>query len=178
VEDAGPRRAAHNGLMSKRAPHEAHLALQRLLSEVFNGPAPDAAFVLNRGDRGLLASLAVLTAEAASACPDGRSSIAAHVHHLWYGFHLLNRWAAGEDPWDDADYAASWRRQEVTADEWHALQEKLAGEAETWVATAGEPREWDRDGWANALSSVVHLAYHLGAIRQLEPATSGPPARD
>jgi hypothetical protein len=29
----------------------------RLLSELLEGPAPDAAFMLNRGDRGLFASM-------------------------------------------------------------------------------------------------------------------------
>jgi hypothetical protein len=28
------------------------------------------------------------------------------------------------------------------------------------------------------LSSVVHLAYHLGAIRQINPAAAGPRAKD
>ena len=30
---------------------------------------------------------------------------------------------------------------------------------------------------AGMIGSVAHLAYHLGAIRQLAPATAGPPER-
>jgi hypothetical protein len=153
-------------------------ALDRLLQEVLHGPPQGAAFVLNRGDRGLLRSLDGLSAEAASARPGGRASIAAHVDHLRYGFQLLNRWARGDDPWHDADYAASWRRQQVDDEQWRALRAALAGEAGAWAAAARPPRPWDQDGWANALASVVHLAYHLGAIRQIEPAAGGPPAND
>ena len=69
-----------------------------LLRELLYGPPKEFAFVLNPGDAGLLASLDKLSAEQASARPDGRSSIAAHVDHLHYGLSLLNRWlAATED---------------------------------------------------------------------------------
>jgi hypothetical protein len=156
----------------------ARRALDLLLGEVLHGPAAAAAFVLNRGDRGLLASLEAIPAEAASAQPGGRSSIAAHVDHLRYGFQLLNRWARGDDPWHNADYAASWRRQEVTDAEWRTLRTALAEEARAWVVAMREARDWDEEAWSNAMASVVHLAYHLGAIRQMEPAASGPRAAD
>ena len=35
----------------------------------------------------------------------------AHVDHLRYGFELLNRWTENHDPFVDADYSASWRRE-------------------------------------------------------------------
>jgi len=38
------------------------------------------------------------------------------------------------------------------------------------------PPAWDETGWTDAASSIPHLAYHLGAIRQLAQAASGPPA--
>jgi hypothetical protein len=156
----------------------ARRAFVHLLHEVLEGPSPEAAFVLNRGDRGLLASLAALSAEAASARPGGRSSVAAHVDHLRYGFHLLNRWARGESPWHDADYSASWRRQHVDETQWRDLRAALAGEAHDWAEAANQPRDWSQEDWSNALSSVVHLAYHVGAIRQVAEAASGPPAKD
>lgn len=165
------------GEMKETADTARH-ALDRLLREILDGPARDAAFVLNRGDRGLLVSLDALSAEAASARPGGASSIAAHVDHLRYGFQLLNRWAAGEDPWHDADYGASWRRQGVDDAQWRAVRTALGDEARAWAAIARAAKDWDEDAWANALGIVVHLAYHLGAIRQLEPAAKGPPAND
>lgn len=147
-----------------------------LLTEALEGPAPGAANFLNAGDLGLLASLDVLTAEEASARPDGRSSVASHVDHLRYGLNLMNRWAAGEDPWDTADWAASWSRQAVTPDEWRELRRALAAEARGWLEVVRQPRAWDETGARNALSSVVHLAYHLGAIRQVAHRAAGPQA--
>jgi hypothetical protein len=38
------------------------------------------------------------------------------------------------------------------------------------------PPAWDDVGLGSAVGSIPHLAYHLGAIRQLAQAASGPPA--
>ena len=129
-----------------RAPESAvtQQSMVTLLRELFYGPPKAFAFVLNPGDAGLLASLDKLSAEQASARPEGRSSIAAHVDHLAYGLSLVNRWARGEeDPFTEADYAASWTRQVVNDEQWRALRKKLADEAGAWVTAAGTPREWD-----------------------------------
>ena len=150
----------------------------RLLSELMEGPAPDAAFMLNRGDRGLFASLDELSADAASSQADGRSSVAAHVDHLRYALSLLNRWARGEDPWHEADFGASWKRVRVTDVQWRELREALKIEARAWRSAIGERREWDSTSMTEVMASAAHLAYHLGAIRQIQPRASGPPAKD
>jgi hypothetical protein len=146
-----------------------------LLSELADGPA-DVAYVLNRGDRGLLASLRSLSAERASARPAGRSSIASHVHHLQYGLSLINRWARGEDLFGQADWSESWRHPQVTEAEWTALVEALDSEIRTWLNAIATLRQLDTAGLRETIGSVVHLAYHLGAIRQLDAATAGPRA--
>lgn len=160
--------------------HQAPLqrAILTLLHELLDGPPGDVAFVLNPGDRGLLTSLATLSADAASARPGGRASVAAHVDHVRYGFELLNRWSRGEDPWAGADYSASWARQEVSDEGWRALREALASESHAWMAAAERIRDASDVEWTGVLASAVHLAYHLGAIRQIAPSASGPPARD
>ena len=84
-------------------------ALKGLLTELSVGPPGRTAYVLNQGDRGLLESLSALSPAQASARPLGRSSIASHVHHLHYGFTLMNRWARGEDPFKDAVWSDSFR---------------------------------------------------------------------
>lgn len=150
----------------------------RLLSELLEGPAPDAAFMLNRGDRGLFASLDELSSDAASSQAGGRSSVAAHVDHLRYALSLLNRWARGADPWKDADFGASWRRLRVTDTEWRELCEALKSEALAWRSAVGERREWDSTSMTEVMASAAHLAYHLAAIRQIQPRASGPPAKD
>lgn len=154
-------------------------ALAAVLGELVDGAGPDSGWALNPGDRGLLASLDALSADAASARPGGRSSIAAHVDHLRYGLELLNRWADGEkNPFADANYAASWQRQEVTDERWRELRDALAREARAWLHNAEQPRDWTDVELTGILASAVHLAYHLGAIRQLDERARGPQARD
>jgi hypothetical protein len=153
--------------------------LHALMRELLEGPPAPAAFILNPGDGGLMASLARLSAADASARPGGRSSIAAHVEHLRYGFSLLNRWAGGaEDVFATAAYAASWERQQVDEAAWPALRAGLEREAGAWARALAEPRDWTAVSLGGAVSSIAHLAYHVGAIRQLAAAASGPAARD
>ena len=156
-----------------------HRALTTLLRELLDGSAPDACWVLNPGDPGLLRSLDQLSAAAASAAaPGGGPSIAAHVEHLRYGLELMNRWSEGEDPFGDADYGASWRRLRVSDQEWAALRDRLRADAHRWLVTVGQPRPLSDPELTGMLASVVHLAYHLGAVRQIDRSTRGPAARD
>src|SRR5919206_4579473 len=118
--------------------------LPTLMHELVHGsPDPSArTYMLNRGDAGLLASLDRLSAAAASATHGGGPSIAAHVEHLRYGLSVLNRWAAGAPaPWQDADWAASWRKSVVSDAEWRALREALRREASAWAEALRTPRE-------------------------------------
>lgn len=151
-----------------------------LLSELVHGaPDPKArTCVLNQGDGELLASLDRLSAAAASATRDG-PSVAAHVDHLRYGLSLLNRWAAGfSPPWPEVDWTASWQRNVVTEEEWRALREALRHEADVWAEVLRTPREVSdvEAGWM--AGSVAHLAYHMGAIRQIDRSARGPSAED
>lgn len=151
-----------------------------LLRELAQG-SPDTqnrTYVLNRGDTGLLASLERLSAEAASSSLGG-ASIAAHVDHLRYGFSILNRWAAGTPlRWKDIDWTASWKKNAVSEAEWRALRDDLRDEVSAWIEALGTPRETNEveAGWM--AGSVVHLGYHLGAIRQIDRAARGPTAED
>jgi DinB superfamily len=154
-------------------------AIFTLLRELTDGAAADEAWVLNREDPGLLRSLDRISAAAASAVPPGGgSSIAAHVDHLRYGLELLNRWSRGEDPFADADYGASWRRLTVTDEEWTALRRQLRSEVSQWTDAVKDSRRLGEAELNAILSSVVHLAYHVGAIRQIDRSTRGPTAND
>jgi hypothetical protein len=155
--------------------------LPTLHSELVNGsPDPSVGtYMLNRGDEGLLKSLDKLSASAASMTNGGGASIAAHVEHLRFGLSLLNRWAAGEAaPWKGADWTASWRKPTVSDAEWRALRNDLRREAQAWVDALRTPRDLNEAelGWVTG--SVAHLAYHLGAIRQIDRAARGPSAED
>lgn len=155
--------------------------LPTLLAELVHGsPNPErGTYMLNRGDAGLLASLEKIPASAASATNQGGATIASHAEHLRYGLALLNRWAAGEEtPWKDADWTASWRRSTVTDDEWRALRHDLRREADQWGTALRTSRDVDIRVLNWIVGSVAHLAYHLGAIRQIDRATRGPTADD
>jgi hypothetical protein len=147
-------------------------ALSKLLTEIFDGPPGNEAYLLNPGDVGLLRQLESIDAHAASTRPmPGKTTIAAHVDHVHYGFTLLNRWAAGEEnPWSDADWTASWRRGSVTPDEWRKLRDDLRRQAEAWRKAVAIRADWNDITAAGALSSAAHTAYHLGAIRQIVAA--------
>jgi hypothetical protein len=165
--------------MSSPAFPQLHQSLSRLLAELAGGSPPDACFVLNPNDPGLLASLDRLSAEAASTpATAGGASIAAHVDHLRYSFKLLNRWSRDKDAFADADFSASWRRGTVTPEEWLARLAALRQEIEEWQQVVATPRELTSVELTGLIAAVVHLAYHLGAIRQIDPSLQGPKAAD
>jgi hypothetical protein len=144
-------------------------AVTKLLTEIFEGPPGEEAYMLNPGDPGLLRQLESISAATASARPiPGRASIAAHVDHVHYGLSLLTRWAGGEaNPWANADWNVSWERTVVSEEQWRTLRDNLRREAETWRKAASALSEWDDLTTAGTISSIAHTAYHLGAIRQI-----------
>jgi hypothetical protein len=144
-------------------------ALSNMLTEIFDGPPGQEAFVLNSGDPGLLRQIDALDAAAASKRPmPGKTTIAAHADHLLFGLAILNRWAAGEaNPWAGADWNASWQRTTVTDEQWKTLRDGLRREAEQWRKMVATRTNWDDMAAAAALSTAAHTAYHFGAIRQI-----------
>jgi len=155
--------------------------LPALLAELVHGSTDPSAntSMLNRGDQGLLASLDKISASAASTARAGGATIAAHVDHLRYGLSLLNRWASGEEaPWINSDWTASWQKSQVTSGEWQELRHELRREADRWLSALREPRELRDRELAWTIGSVAHLAYHMGAIRQIDRTTRGPTAED
>jgi hypothetical protein len=144
-------------------------ALSNMLTEIFDGPPGQEAYVINPGDPGLLRQLDTIDAKTASTAPTaGQKSIAAHVDHVSFGLAILNRWAAGEaNPWAGADFNASWQRAAVADDEWRALRDGLRREAAKWQNIVAARTSWDDMGAAAALSTAAHTAYHLGSIRQI-----------
>jgi hypothetical protein len=155
--------------------------LPTIFRELVHGSSDPKArtYVLNQGDSGLLESLDTLSAAAASATHEGGPSIAAHVDHLRYGLSLLNRWADGTPPpWPDVDWTLSWRRTVVSEPDWRTLRDELRREATRWAEALRTRRDVSdvEAGWM--AGSVAHVAYHLGAIRQIDRATRGPTAED
>ncbi|HEX6251836.1 MAG TPA: hypothetical protein VFZ56_10420 [Gemmatimonadaceae bacterium] len=151
-----------------------HRSLPSLFSELVYGVPDGPAFVLNRGDAGLLKSLDTLTAREASRSTNGGATVAAHVDHLRYGLSLLNRWSSGENPFRDADWSAAWKTAAVNDADWMALRRNLREEVERWHAALQSDREVGGAELDGVVGSLIHLAYHLGAIRQIAAALRGP----
>jgi len=159
-------------------PDSLHKTLATLFGELADGPAAAAAWMLNSGDEGLLRSLDKLTADAASSIPPaGGASIAAHVDHVRYGLSLMNRWGRGEaNPWATADWAASWGRSRVDDREWAERRADLASEVRDWMKVLTMARDYSPSELNGVIASVAHLAYHFGAIRQIDRSIRGPAA--
>ena len=150
-------------------------ALSRVFSELTDGPRHKLGVVLNTGDGGLLRSLDKLSAGEASDAVHGGATIAAHAQHVRYGLSLMNRWAAeGGNPFADATWDAAWRLSTVDDAEWQEIRDGLRGEAERWQQALRTPREVTNIELTGMIGSVAHLAYHLGAIRQIATGARGP----
>ncbi|HEX4469361.1 MAG TPA: hypothetical protein VH080_07485 [Gemmatimonadaceae bacterium] len=153
--------------------------LATLFGELINGAPRDPSYMLNTGDAGLLGSLDKISASDASRIHAGGASIAAHVDHLRYGLSLMNQWRSGvANPWARADWTMSWRKTSVSNDEWKQLRTGLRDETHQWLDTLGAARELDETQLTYMMASIAHLAYHLGAIRQMDRVIRGPSAEE
>ena len=151
-------------------------ALSRLFSELVDGTSGGmGAFVLNSGDLGLLRSLDKLSAADASRSVDGGATIAAHAQHVRYGFWLMNRWAAeGGNPFADARWEEAWRTSVVDLAAWQEIRDGLRDEAHRWLQVLKAGRDVTDLEFTGIVASIAHVAYHLGAIRQISKDSRGP----
>jgi len=156
--------------------NESGHTLARLFTELVDGaPADGGAFILNSGDQGLLRSLDKLSPEEASRRANDGATIAAHAQHLRYGLSLMNRWAAeGGNPFADATWDEAWKTSRVDEAAWAEIRSGLRDEAHRWLTTLGSPRRVADVEFAGMVASIAHLAYHLGAIRQIARDARGP----
>lgn len=150
-------------------------ALTRLFRELIEAPTPSGGFVLNTGDIGLMRSLDKLSPDDASRSVNAGATIAAHAQHLRYGLSLMNRWAReGGDPFADATWDKAWTTGRVDAAQWAEIRDGLREEANRWCEALASPREVSDVELTGMIASVAHLAYHFGAIRQINKDSRGP----
>jgi hypothetical protein len=151
-------------------------SIARLFSELVDGTERGGqAFMLNSGDIGLLRSLERLSGADASKSVNGGATIAAHAQHLRYGLSLMNQWAReGGNPFADAKWDAAWKVSAVDDEGWREIRSGLADEMREWQKVLETPRELSGIELTGMMSSVAHLAYHFGAIRQIDKSTRGP----
>jgi hypothetical protein len=152
-------------------------SLTTLFSELVDGATAPVGgnFVLNSGDVGLLASLDRLSATDASRSVHGGATIAAHAQHVRYGLSLMNRWASeGGNPFADAKWDEAWKTSAVDEERWREIRGGLRDEAHRWLQVLSSPREVRSVELSGMIASIAHLAYHLGAMRQIATNARGP----
>jgi len=143
-------------------------AAVELLRECFEGIKPGAGgtwFV--QGKEGVFDAIDGLSSARASASPGpGIATIAAHVNHIVYTLQGVNVFAGGAEPegsWED-----TWKVQTVSEEEWAALVAKVHHEYEVFRPFYAGVSDWSvEDSAIGGLAVLPHVAYHLGAIRQL-----------
>ena len=151
-------------------------ALGTLFAELTEGASTSGgAFILNSGDLGLLRSLNKLSAADVSHSVQGGATVAAHAQHLRYGLSLMNRWAReGGNPFADATWDEAWKVGAVDDAQWSEIRTGLGEEVRQWKDALSGPREVTQAELCGLIGSVAHLAYHLGAIRQIAKTARGP----
>ena len=155
---------------------ESSRTLSHLFAELVDGVTSSrGGFMLNTGDLGMLASLDKLSADDASHSANGGATIAAHTQHVRFGLTLMNQWAAeGGHPFANAKWDEAWKITRVDASQWQEIRKGLRAETERWLQVLKTPREVSGIEFTGLVSSIAHLAYHLGAIRQIDKAARGP----
>jgi hypothetical protein len=150
--------------------------LATLFGELVDGTSsPNGAFILNTGDRGLLRSLETLSAGDASSSANDGATIAAHLQHVRYGLSLMNRWAReGGNPFADATWDAAWKVSAVDDVQWDEIRSGVRDEAHRWLQVLETPRDVADVELSGMIASIAHLAYHVGAIRQIAKSARGP----
>lgn len=150
--------------------------LARLFGELVDGPPTGGdAFMLNSGDAGLLRSLDKIAAADASRSVHDGATIAAHAQHVRYGLSLMNRWAAeGGNPFADAKWDEAWKISTVDSRAWQEIRDGLRDEVRRWLTVLQTPRPVAGVEFTGMVGSIAHLAYHLGAIRQINKDARGP----
>lgn len=62
----------------------------------------------------------------------------------------------------------------MSDDEWRTLRAELRTEATRWLNALRTPRDVQQIELNGMIGSIAHLAYHLGAIRQIDTFLRGP----
>ena len=117
----------------------------------------------------------ILSADEASRSVHGGATIAAHAEHTRYGLSLYNRWASqGGNPFANAKWDEAWKTSTVNDEQWAEIRAGLRDESHRWLQVLGSPRDVSTVELSGMIGEIVHVAYHLGAMRQIAASARGP----
>lgn len=92
-----------------------------------------------------------------------------------YGPWLMRQWASeGGNPFANARWDEARKTSSVDEAQWQDIKTGLRAESERWLSALESPRNVGHIEVAGMIGSVAHLAYRLGAIRQISKETRGP----
>ncbi len=115
---------------------------------------------------GLLETLEPLDALTASrSILTNGSTIAAHVHHLWFCMGVINR-RLESNP-ESTDWNEEWAIREIDDEAWLRLKANLRGEFDRTVRWLELSAEGDAAQFNLVMEGIAHAAYHVGAVRQI-----------
>jgi len=125
-------------------------------------------------NHGLLATLARLGAGEASRVVNG-TSVAGQARHTALHMEVVVRWERDGDR-GPFDWKGSFHPAEVSTQEWVGLQARVRQAYDELVAFARTQAELPVTGDATGglAGAIAHVAYHLGAIRQMVKALDRP----
>ncbi len=139
--------------------------MEELIRETFDGGRPGEGTRYLDHSSGVRSTLRSLTAAQASRSFDSHPSIAGHARHMSFHLRVGAEWVQGVR--GPRDWPGSFSPQQVNDEEWAALQRELeAGRIEFLRVMRALPEQTFVNEGAG-MGAIAHLAYHLGAIRQL-----------
>jgi hypothetical protein len=147
-------------------------AIVELLKECFEGMPEGRNYTwFVQGKEGLFDAFDSIDAERASRKPNPDCpSIAAHTYHIRFALRGANCDIRGEE--NEGTWESSWDNQTVTREEWRDLVSSVRDEYAFLLGImSNRPESPEGDGVIGSLAMLPHMAYHLGAIRQLMRVT-------
>jgi hypothetical protein len=151
-------------------------SLRMVMAEAYEGPRDPRGtwFVEMAPDSGLFGTLASVSADEASRPPaPGRSTIAGHAAHLRFSLEVARRFLSGDR--GPFEWEQSWATRGVDEAAWAELRAGLRQEYDAFLLALDEVGELDWLLLSGTLGGLAHVAYHLGAIRQMMLELRGVP---
>ena len=143
-------------------------AVLHLFRECFEGRPKEQDYTwFVEGKEGIFDALESTDFQAASRKPSPScASIAAHAYHIRYALRGANAYLGG--PPQEGDWESSWSKQEATDQEWEELKRDIRFQYSFFLSACGKSEDFDDAETALGFTAQLpHMAFHLGAIRQL-----------
>lgn len=142
--------------------------IEELMRETFEGGRPGEGTRYLDHDSGILNTLRGLSAAQASRPNGNHPSVAAHVRHMMFHLKVAYEWIGGDH--SKRDWKGSFLPQTVTPEEWSGLLTQIVETKAEYLRVLQALSQDRLIPEGGAMGVIAHLAYHLGAIRQLLPS--------